>query len=77
MMALVMPEVRDMADDERRQDDAVFQSRILKAASEEFIRIAKARIDAARQRIERTRNLLQAVVLRRELLRRRRRDRDR
>lgn len=57
----------DMADERRPEDDAVLHSRRLRAASEEFIRTAKARI-------ERTRNLLQVMLLRRELRRRRRRD---
>ena len=53
-----------MADNGRPEDDAVLQSRRARAASEDFIRTAKARI-------ERTRNLLQAMWLRRELRRRR------
>ena len=59
-----------MADDERPEDDPVSQSHRLKAASEEFIRTARARIDSATQSIDRCRNLLQAVRLRRELWRR-------
>jgi hypothetical protein len=65
-----------MADERGPQDNAVLRSLRLKAASEQFIIKTTARIEAARQRIERTRNLLQAVVLRRELFRRRHRDRD-
>jgi hypothetical protein len=45
----------------------VVQSRELIAASENFIRTAKSRIQAADESLDHARNVLQAVWLRREL----------
>jgi len=51
-----------MAEERHSDDDPVAQSRKLKAASEEFIRTARARVDSAKQHMERARNVLQAAV---------------
>jgi hypothetical protein len=49
----------------------VVQSRELRAASENLIRTAKSRIQTAAEHVEHARNRVQAVSLRRELIRRR------
>jgi len=55
----------------RRNDQPVGQSREAIATSRDLLRLAKNNITAAAARIEHARNLLQAVWLQREMLRRR------